>query len=202
MVRSSDYTFFKERHKLKLKPDRILCLYKCWMTIIRRNPDSEQKATLWTTTDFPCSPAEVRKACSDSTASQGCLLFSVSFCSILGRLKSRVKRYHLKTAVGSGVFGHNCSMLQKGSAFAYGDRNVLTTTKLPSASIHSFSSAVEHCQQNSKRIWDLMFQTNAMQSAERTEPHHLLGGVNVSSWSLNYMRTKQGFWFTLWAFPF
>ena len=137
-----------------------------------------------------------------STASQGCLLFSVPFCSILGRLKSRVKRYHLKTAVGSGVFGHNCSMLQKGSAFAYGDRNVLTTTKLPSASIHSFSSAVEHCQQNSKRIWDLMFQTNAMQSAERTEPHHLLGGVNISSWSLNYMRTKQGFWFTLWAFPF
>lgn len=105
----------------------------------RKESSREQKAAVWTTTDLPCSPAEAPEAWFDSIASQGQqLVFHTPFCSVLGRRESQVNRYHLKTAGagGAGFLVTTVVCYKKGRAVVYGVRNVLTTTTLPSASVH------------------------------------------------------------------
>lgn len=155
------------------------------MTAIKRNPVLEQKATVWTTTDFPCSPPEVPEAWFDSITSQGPkFVFHLPFCSMLGRLESQDHRYHLKTAGVRGVgFLVTTVVCYKKEEQLFMELEMcwpLLHYQVPPLTFVPCCGASP--AKLPKNLRGLRVQTNTRQSAWRIELHQF-SGVRLFSWT-------------------
>lgn len=150
------------------------------MTAIKRNPVWEQKATVWTTTDFPCSPQVPKPGLTASLPrDRSWFVFHLLFCSMLGRLESQVNRYHLKTAGVQGVrFLVSTVVCYKKEEQLFMELEMCWPWlhyQAPPFAFVPCSGALP--AKLPKNLRGLRVQTNTRQSAWR-----LFGGANLFSW--------------------